>query len=80
MMTIMENTPSGTTPNSRPTIAKISPTSPRGTMPLPTSHLLALPAARPDASLPATAATVIAKAASTIFGSAKLARSTCIPV
>lgn len=48
-ITITENNSSLTTPNPLPTEAKISPTSPLGTIPQPISSLFVpLPATRPD--------------------------------
>jgi hypothetical protein len=57
IITITENMASFITPSCLPTMAKIRPTSPRGTMPQPTSHLPDEPAARPATSLPAMAPT-----------------------
>lgn len=52
MMTMTENIASLMTPSCLPTIAKISPTSPRGTMPQPTSQgFMPLPAAKPATQL-----------------------------
>lgn len=56
IITITEKTESETTPNCFPIIAKISPTSPLGTMPKPIKDLLTpLPAANPETYFPTNA-------------------------
>ena len=80
-MTITENTSSLTTPRERPIVAKIRPTSPRGTIANPTTSLFApLPAANPAAIFPIKATKVIARATSSIWGLKSVSRFTLIPV
>ena len=79
--TIAENKASPTTPNAFPVPAKIKPTSPRGTIPIPTERGDALPyAGSPAASLPKTAATVSTNDSQATPGSRKEAKFTCIPI
>jgi hypothetical protein len=76
-----ENKASPTTPNAFPVPAKIKPTSPRGTIPIPTERGDALPlAGSPAASLPKTAATVSTNDSQATLGSRKEAKLTCIPI
>jgi len=58
VVTTAENTESEITPNPLPTLAKISPTSPRGTMPMPTVRRSQPgPAGRPATSFPTSPTT-----------------------
>ena len=78
--TMTEKTSSDTTPSVLPVTAKIRPTSPRGTIPQPTIHLLTEPAAMPAMILPATAAVVMPSAVMSMAGVKNTSSLTCMPV
>ncbi len=68
-ITITENNSSLTTPNPLPTEAKISPTSPLGTIPHPIKSLFVpLPATKPETIFPRTAMIVTPNAMSKMLG------------
>mgnify|MGYP001822548714 CR=1 FL=1 len=74
------NSESLTTPRPRPTPKKTRPTSPRGTMPIPTASRSAhRPAASPATSLPMIAQTVNSKASASVLASRTYETLTCMP-